>query len=136
MISIRTILLTMAAAAFLSLAAIAPASAAGLGDRNGGGAPGGLPGLPGFGITLDARPGASFGDRRCLSEPEIEAAIASGRIQSWAKIRAIANVPKDYRETSDVQVCLRGGVPYFIVSMVSPKGEYFKIVLNAVDGSS
>ena len=135
MTSIRTILLTMAAAASLSLAAIAPVSAAGLGDRNGGGAPG-LPGLPGFGITLDARSGASFGDRRCLSEAEIEAAIASGRIQSWAKIRAIANVPKDYRETSDVQVCLRGGVPYFIVSMVSPKGEYFKIVLNAVDGSS
>src|SRR5690349_19431131 len=76
------------------------------------------------------------GDRACLSEPEIEAAIASGQIQSWAKIRELANIPKNYREASDVQVCLRAGVPYFIVSMVSPKGEYFKIVLSAVDGSS
>jgi hypothetical protein len=72
----------------------------------------------------------------CLSEPQIEAAIASGEIQSWAKVRELASIPKAYREASDVQVCLRAGVPYFIVSMVSPKGEYFKIVLNAVDGSS
>src|SRR5262249_32168124 len=79
---------------------------------------------------------AANGGRACLSEPEIEAAIASGQIQSWAKVRELANIPKAYREASDVQVCLRGGVPYFIVSMVSPKGEYFKIVLNAVDGSS
>ncbi len=132
MISIRTILLAMAATAFVSLVAIGPVSAAPFGDRNGGP---GLPGLPGLSLTFGDRPSAG-GDRRCLSEPEIEAAIASGRIQSWAKIRSIANIPKDYRETSDVQVCMRGGVPYFIVSMVSPKGEYFKIVLNAVDGSS
>jgi len=79
---------------------------------------------------------ANGAGRACLSEPEIEAAIASGQIQSWAKIRDLANIPKNYKEASDVQVCLRAGVPYFIVSMVSPKGEYFKIVLNAVDGSS
>ena len=71
-----------------------------------------------------------------MSEPEIAAAIASGQIQSWAKIRDLANVPRNYREASDVQVCMRGGVPYFIVSLVSPKGEYFKVVLNAMDGSS
>ena len=76
------------------------------------------------------------GGRACLSEPEIEAAIASGQIQSWAKIKQLANIPKAYREASDVQVCTRAGQLYFIVSMVSPKGEYFKIVLNAVDGSS
>lgn len=79
---------------------------------------------------------ANGAGRACLSEPEIEAAIASGQIQSWAKIRELANIPRNYKEASDVQVCLRAGVPYFIVSMVSPKGEYFKIVLNAVDGSS
>lgn len=79
---------------------------------------------------------AAAGGRACLSEPEIEAAIASGQIQSWAKIRELANIPRNYKEASDIQVCMRGGVPYFIVSMVSPKGEYFKIVLNAVNGSS
>jgi hypothetical protein len=132
MIRIRTILLTMAAAVSLS-SAIVPASAAPpFGDRGGGGFPLGGRG----GITLNIPAAPSNGDRRCLSEAEIEAAISSGRIQSWAKIRALANIPKEYRETSDVQVCLRGGTPYFIVSMVSPKGEYFKIVLNAVDGSS
>ena len=79
---------------------------------------------------------AANGDRACLSEPEIEAAIASGQIQSWAKIRELANIPRAYKEASDVQVCMRAQVPYFIVSLVSPKGEYVKIVLNAVDGSS
>ncbi len=102
---IRTILITMAAAASLSLGAVVPAQAA-------------------------------AGARDCLTEPQIEAAIASGQIQSWAKIRRLAKIPPEYKETSDVQVCLRAGVPYFIVSIVSPKGEYFKIVLNAVDGSS
>jgi hypothetical protein len=79
---------------------------------------------------------AANGGGACMSEPEIAAAIASGQIQSWAKIRDLANVPRNYREASDVQVCMRGGAPYFIVSLVSPKGEYFKVVLNAVDGSS
>ena len=92
-------------------------------------------------VALSAAPAAlvyaaNGGGRTCLSEPEIEAAIASGEIQSWAKIKQLANIPKAYREASDVQVCTRAGQLYFIVSMVSPKGEYFKIVLNAVDGSS
>ena len=131
MIRIRTILLAMAAAASLSLGAIVPGSAAPpFGDR------GGFPFGGRGGLTFSVPAAPSAGDHRCLSEAEIEAAVASGRIQSWAKIRAMANIPKDYRETSDVQVCLRGGTPFFIVSMVSPKGEYFKIVLNAVDGSS
>ncbi|HEX4296494.1 MAG TPA: hypothetical protein VHZ56_00575 [Devosia sp.] len=71
----------------------------------------------------------------CLSDQQIQAEIGSGQIQSWARIRKLAGIPKDYYETSDVQVCLRGGVPYFMVNMVSPKGENFKMVLNAVDGS-
>ena len=106
MIPFRSMILAAIAAVALSVAPAAPAFAA-----NGSG-------------------------RACLSEPEIEAAIASGQIQSWAKIRDLANIPKNYKEASDVQVCMRAGQPYFIVSMVSPKGEYFKIVLNAVDGSS
>ena len=72
----------------------------------------------------------------CLSEPQIEAAISSGQIQSWAKIRQLANIPNNYREKSDVQVCMRGNVPYYIVTLASPKGDYFKEALNAVDGSS
>jgi hypothetical protein len=102
----RSMILAALAAVALSLASAGPSSAA-----NGGG-------------------------RACLSEPEIEAAIASGQIQSWAKVRELANIPRAYKEASDVQVCTRAGQLYFIVSMVSPKGEYFKIVLNAVDGSS
>jgi hypothetical protein len=72
----------------------------------------------------------------CLSEPQIERQIASGQIQSWAKVRQLANIPDNYREKSDVQVCMRGGVPYYIVTLASPKGDYFKEALNAVDGSS
>jgi hypothetical protein len=72
----------------------------------------------------------------CLSEPQIEAAIASGQIQSWARVRQMANIPNNYREKSDVRVCMRGGVPYYVVTLASPKGDYFKEALNAVDGSS
>jgi hypothetical protein len=72
----------------------------------------------------------------CLSEPQIEAAIASGQIQSWARVRQMANIPNNYREKSDVQVCMRGGVPYYIVTLASPKGDYFKEALNAVNGGS
>ena len=43
--------------------------------------------------------------------------------------------PATYQEVSDVRVCLIKGVPYYIVNVVSPKGEASKIVLNAVDGS-
>lgn len=118
--SIRTILLAAAVAGPALLGSALPADA---GPRLGFG--------QGPGIQASGGGGGS-----CLSEPQIAAAIASGQIQSWAQIRQLANIPKSYREASDVRVCMRGGVPYFIVSMVSPKGEYFKIMLNAVDGSS
>lgn len=105
MTSFRTILIVMAAAATLSLGAALPSAA------------------------------VAQGPESCLSDTEIQSAIAGGQIKSWPKIRKLAQIPKDYRETSDIQVCLTGGVPYFYVSMVSPKGEYLKIVLNAVDGT-
>lgn len=128
MISIRTISTAAALAASLLLVSLAPAAAApgfNLGLGIGGG---------GVGITIGGGGGAGGGN--CLSEAQIESAIASGQIKSWAQIRQLANIPKNYREASDVRVCMRGGAPFYIVSMVSPKGEYFKLVLNAVDGSS
>lgn len=87
-------------------------------------------------LVGSAAPAAAAPGGACLSEPQIEAAIASGKIQSWARIRQLANIPGNYREKSDVQVCMRGGVPYYIVTLASPKGDYFKEALNAVDGSS
>jgi len=74
-------------------------------------------------------------DKNCMTDQQIQTAISAGQIQKWAQIRKIAGIPDDNYETSTVQVCLRAGVPYYIVNMSSPKGENFKIVLNAVNGS-
>jgi hypothetical protein len=76
------------------------------------------------------------GGSSCFSEQQIAQAIASGEIRSWAAIRRMARIPDAYYETSDVQVCVRNGVPFYEVNMVSPKGENAKYRLNALDGSS
>ena len=106
MTSIRTILITMAAAATLLLAAAVPSYAAAARDKD------------------------------CLSDQQIQAAIAAGQIQSWPKIRKLAKVSTDYQEVSDVRVCMIQGVPYYTVNLVSSNGEATKFVLNAVDGTS
>ena len=99
----RTILITMAAAASISLAAAMPAYAQ-----------------------------ARGGD--CLSDGQIQAAIESGEIQSWPKIKKLAGISA-YEEVSDVKVCLIDGIPYYMLNVISPNGEATKIVLNAVDGT-
>ena len=106
MTSFRTILITMAAAATLLLAAATPSLA------------------------------ATGKDKACLSDQQIQAAIAAGQIQSWPKIKKLAKVSTDYQEVSDVKVCMIDGVPYYTVNLVSSNGEAQKIVLNAVDGTS
>jgi uncharacterized membrane protein YkoI len=70
----------------------------------------------------------------CLSDRQIQAAIESGEIQSWPKIKRMAGISA-YEEVSDVQVCLIEGTPYYILNVVSPDGEASKIALNAVDGT-
>ena len=102
----RTIFLTMAAAAIISLAAAMPAFAQG-GARD---------------------------NMECLSDRQIQAAIEDGQIQSWPKIKRLAGISA-YEEVSDVQVCMIDGVPYYILNVVSPEGEAAKIALNAVDGT-
>ena len=79
---------------------------------------------------------AARGGGDCWSNQQIQTEIASGQIQSWSRIRKLAGIPPDYHETSDTPVCIRGGAPHYVVNMASPKGEQFKYVLNAVDGSS
>lgn len=101
----RTILMTVAAAASLSLGVTVPASAAPKGPAAG-----------------------------CMSDQEIQGAIASGQIKSWPKIKKMAQIPSDYQEVSDVQVCMVGGVPFYRVNLVSSSGEAKKIQLNAVTG--
>jgi hypothetical protein len=103
----RTILITMAAAAMVSLAAVMPAFAQG-GARD---------------------------NSECLSDRQIQAAIESGQILSWPKIKNLAGISA-YEEVSDVQVCMIGGVPFYILNVVSPEGEAAKIALNAVDGAT
>jgi hypothetical protein len=102
----RTILITMAAAAVFSLAAILPASA-----------------------QVRAREQLD-----CLSDRQIQVAIESGSILSWPKIKRLAGISA-YQEVSDVQVCLIDGVPYYMLNVISPEGEATKIALNAVDGT-
>lgn len=106
MTSFRTIIITMAAAATLLLAAA-------------------LPSLAATGKDMD-----------CLSDQQIQAAIAAGQIKSWPKIKKLAQISADYQEVSDVKVCLIDGVPYYTVNLVSSNGAAAKFVLNAVDGTS
>lgn len=102
----RTILITMAAAATLSLAAATSSSAAVLGKN-----------------------------AECLSEQQIQAAIQSGQIKSWPTIKKMAQISSDYQEVSDVRVCRINGDLYYTVNLVSSYGDAKKIVVNAVDGS-
>jgi hypothetical protein len=102
----RTIITTMAAAAIISLAAAMPAFAQGTARD-----------------MLD-----------CLSDRQIQAAIESGQIMSWPKIKKMAGISA-YEEVSDVQVCMIGEVPFYILNVISPEGEATKIALNAVDGT-
>jgi hypothetical protein len=102
----RTILITMAAAAMVSLAAVMPAFAQDEGREA----------------------------MECLSDRQIQVAIESGQIMSWPKIKKMAGISA-YEEVSDVQVCMLAGVPFYILNVVSPEGEATKIALNAVDGT-
>ena len=79
---------------------------------------------------------AAKADRNCLTDQQIQVAIAAGQIKSWPKIKTLAGVAMDYQEVSDVRVCLIQGIPYYTVNVVSPGGEATKIVLNAVDGTA
>jgi hypothetical protein len=102
----RTILITMAAAVVFSLSAAMPAFA-----------------QAGARAQMD-----------CLSDRQITAAIQSGQILSWPKIKKLAGISA-YQEVSDLEVCMIEGVPYYILNVISPGGEAAKIALNAVDGT-
>jgi uncharacterized membrane protein YkoI len=78
---------------------------------------------------------ASSKDKQCLSDQEIQTAIASGQIKSWPRIKQMARISTDYQEVSDVRVCMINGVPFYTVNLVSSNGEAKKIVVNALDGS-
>jgi hypothetical protein len=70
----------------------------------------------------------------CLSDREIQAAIESGQMLSWPTVKRMAGI-SSYEEVSDVKVCMIGGVPVYILNVISPAGEASKIALNAVDGT-
>lgn len=70
----------------------------------------------------------------CLTDRQITAAIESGQILSWPRIKKMAGISA-YEEVSDVQVCMIEGVLFYILNVVSPEGEAAKIALNAVDGT-
>jgi hypothetical protein len=120
---LRTWLIALVAAAGLWLAA-APGYAQGLNIQLG---------LGNGQINIGGALRAGLG--QCLNDRQIARAIANGEIRTWPEIRQLAGIPASYHETSDVRVCLRDGVPHYIVNMVSPKGENVKYVLNALDGS-
>jgi hypothetical protein len=103
MTQFRTILLSLAAAAAITLAAVAPGQAQGR-------------------------------ETACYTDRQIQDAIESGEIQSWPRIKKLAGIGA-YDEVSDVRVCLLGGVPYYILNVISTAGEAMKIALNAVDGT-
>jgi len=77
---------------------------------------------------------ASAQGLECLSNRQVQAAIESGQILSWPKIKRLAGI-SDYEEVSGAQVCMIEGVAYYVVNVISPDGEATKIVLNAIDGT-
>ena len=110
----RTILITMAAAAVFSLAAVMPAAAQ---------------------VRARQQVAERLNQaRESLPDRQITAAIESGQILSWPKIKKLAGISA-YEEVSDVQVCMIDEVPFYILNVVSPEGEAAKIALNAVDGT-
>jgi hypothetical protein len=128
MTGFRSFLLALAAVVSLALAA-APAAAQvrlSLGVGQSGAS---------VGVEVAQQAPRKAAGGSCLSEEQIAKSIGSGQIRSWRAIRQMAGIPADYYETSDVRVCLRNGAPFYIVNMVSPKGENVKYVLNALDGS-
>jgi hypothetical protein len=86
-------------------------------------------------LMFAAVPPAAAQSGGCLTDSQIQSAIQSGKIKSWPRIKAMAGIPRNYQEVSDVRVCLRGGVPYYNVNVVSPDGKATKIVVSAIDGS-
>ena len=89
----RTIIITMAAAAALSLGA-APSSYAAVLGKN----------------------------AECLTDQQIQAAIQSGQIKSWPTIKKLAKISSDFQEVSDVRVCRINGDLYYTVNLVSSYG--------------
>lgn len=71
----------------------------------------------------------------CLSNQEIQAAIASGEIQSWPRIRRLAQIANDLEEVSDLSVCRIRGRLFYIINLSSPDGGYQKFAFNAVNGA-
>lgn len=130
MIRFRSVLLALVAVVSLALAAGPAAAQAKLNLGLGLGSP-----AAGVEIQVAQQTPRKGAGGACMSEQEIAKAIGSGQIRSWRAIRQMAGIPADYYETSDVRVCVRNGAPFYIVNMVSPKGENVKYVLNALDGS-
>lgn len=72
----------------------------------------------------------------CMDNRQVQALIASQQIKTWPAIKAMAGIAPTYQEVSPVRVCEQGGVPYYVVNVQGPRGEFRQLVLNAVDGSN
>ena len=78
----------------------------------------------------------AYAAERCLSPPDVQAAISEGRIKSLHDIRIMAHVPEQLKAVADARVCEKNGQPYYFVNVVGPSGDSTTLVLNAVDGSN
>jgi hypothetical protein len=87
-------------------------------------------------LSLGAVAPAPAQELKCLTDAQIQAAIQAGQFLSWPKVKKLAGIADTYQEVSDIKVCLRNGVPYYYVNVVSPSGEASKVVVNAIDGSN
>jgi hypothetical protein len=75
----------------------------------------------------------SFAQNDCLGKREIQDAIAAGEILPLADIMSMAGIAS--QEVLSVQVCDRGGQPYYMIAVLDTYGEAQNLVLNARDGS-
>jgi uncharacterized membrane protein YkoI len=82
--------------------------------------------------TAIATPSAA--QDNCLGKREIQSAIAAGEILPLAQILSLAGIDSS-QEVLSVQVCNRGGEPYYVVAVLDAYGEAQNLVLNARTGS-
>ena len=71
---------------------------------------------------------------QCLDGPSVQAAISSKQIKSWPTVKALAGIPRTYREVGTLRVCDEGGAPYYEIGVTSPTGDSKQLRINAVTG--
>jgi hypothetical protein len=72
----------------------------------------------------------------CLSNPQIQQAVASGRILPLNELKQRAGIQGDSKVLQPVNVCANGNDLFYHLSILDKSGKAYKLVLHAVTGAS